>query len=1178
MFVTQLGGNIIKTQFDGSGWTTYGSYYKNLSKYNGPWGIYYDAPSGFMYVADTLNNRIIKTKQDGTGWQTYGTSGNGVGQFNQLQGLAYDPDTGFIYVSDYNNNRVVRTKIDGTGWATLSIPGPQGLYYDTLNDNIYVSTYNANVIRSKIDGTNQATLAGFSHAGGVYYDAASEVVYVADTSDYSRLVRSKMDSTEWDVLGKYTGKITLDLGSTQDINRAVLQANNTEHYRIRYSTDNLNWSTFFRVNKNASSGLRTRDSGALSAVSARYIQISALDRYTSPSVSEVSIYNTSGAIISNGITPTADYAPSFGSLGLITDGIFATEGTAYNNATYAVQHMYSTSNGSGVGEFNYYGGGHIWYDANTDFVYTSDLGNGRVVKTKMDGTGWTALGGFYNPRGVYYDSTTNYLYIGDYNNHRIVKTQIDGTGWWASSTSPYAKEKVLYSAQSTDDSRLVYDVASRKLRFYLAYSNKAQFVETPTLSLTDGSWYTVKASFNKAAHTLSIDLNGVNQVTQTYDTDWGSLSYGTSFYIGARNGSTTDRWDGMIDDININIESVDTTAPTNPTTLNTHFYYDNTKAVSFTSDSWGNSGTPYITWSGATDADSGLKGYYVYLGTDNTAEPNSTSGLLTPNLGARYFKTHVGADGAEQNVTVPANVLTTGVTYYLVLRTQDNDLNTTNKTTLFTYKYDGGAPAPPEFINASPAGCSTSSTFTFTWDAITDPVSGIAGYEYKNGSTGTIQQIADVSTLEKSPYQEGDNIIYIRTKDNAGNVSSWQTAVYCSTGIAYIIDGPTVVAGPSSIIVDWVSNKTTTSNVQVYEGNTYISEQGHTSYDITHNVKVVGLEPEKTYRYRLVWTDSSGNLGESEWYETATSKEPTVSNVKIDVVSPTRAIITWDTSEEAKAQLFYGAETAGTDTYAKSFIQNLDGLSGGTTYSVKIKSQNRDSYNFYSDAYSFSTPPIPIIGNLRFEPITDQSSAGVKVTWTTNVDTTSSVFVGPSSGALTEKSLSAPVKDHSISILDLQDNTNYSIYATGIDQYGNSAKSDTSTFKTSLDSRPPKIADLAIEATSTGTGTDAKAQIAVSFKTDESATAQVEYGEGSSSESYTSKTQEDTSYSTNHVVIIGNLDPSKIYHLRAVSRDRAGNTTNSEDNAVITKKPSESAFNLIMQSLTKAFSWLKIFN
>ena len=169
-------------------------------------------------------------------------------------------------------------------------------------------------------------------------------------------------------------------------------------------------------------------------------------------------------------------------------------------------------------------------------------------------------------------------------------------------------------------------------------------------------------------------------------------------------------------------------------------------------------------------------------------------------------------------------------------------------------------------------------------------------------------------------------------------------------------------------------------------------------------------------------------------------------------------------------------------------------------------------------------------------------------------------------------------KDHEMIIENLNDNTDYEMYASGTDQYGNSAQSDINSFKTALDSRPPKITDLAVEASSVNSDANAKAQIAVSFKTDEPASVQVEYGEGASGSSYTSKTQEDGTLTKEHVVIISNLDPSKIYHLRSKATDKSGNISYSEDTAVITKRPATSAFNLILQSLSKAFGWLKIFN
>ncbi len=92
--------------------------------------------------------------------------------------------------------------------------------------------------------------------------------------------------------------------------------------------------------------------------------------------------------------------------------------------------------GSGVGQFKDPRG--IYFDSASGYIFVTDTGNHRIVKTRMDGTGWTTLGTvgqgtgqFYYPRGIWYDPAGDYLYIPDTGNHRIVKTRMDGSGWEA---------------------------------------------------------------------------------------------------------------------------------------------------------------------------------------------------------------------------------------------------------------------------------------------------------------------------------------------------------------------------------------------------------------------------------------------------------------------------------------------------------------------------------------------------------------------------------------------------------------------------------------------------------------------------------------------------------------------------------------------------------------------------
>jgi DNA-binding beta-propeller fold protein YncE len=90
--------------------------------------------------------------------------------------------------------------------------------------------------------------------------------------------------------------------------------------------------------------------------------------------------------------------------------------------------------GSGVGQFKDPRG--IYFDAASGYIYVTDTGNHRIVRTKIDGNGWTTLGSegsgtgeFYYPRGIWYDPVDDLVYVPDTGNHRIVRTRMDGSSW-----------------------------------------------------------------------------------------------------------------------------------------------------------------------------------------------------------------------------------------------------------------------------------------------------------------------------------------------------------------------------------------------------------------------------------------------------------------------------------------------------------------------------------------------------------------------------------------------------------------------------------------------------------------------------------------------------------------------------------------------------------------------------
>jgi len=213
IYIADTNGRIVKTQIDGSGWTTYGESGRGVGEFAFPQGLHYDASTGFIYVGDQTDasgeDRIVKTKIDGTGWATYGENGSGVGQFRTPSAVSFDSDTGFIYIADEVNDRIVKTKIDGTGWTSYGTSGagvgnfenPAGIDYDASTGFIYVGdTRNDRIVKTKIDGSGWTTLGGFDRLEGVHYDPASGFIYVADTHN-NRIVKTKIDGSGWTTYG-----------------------------------------------------------------------------------------------------------------------------------------------------------------------------------------------------------------------------------------------------------------------------------------------------------------------------------------------------------------------------------------------------------------------------------------------------------------------------------------------------------------------------------------------------------------------------------------------------------------------------------------------------------------------------------------------------------------------------------------------------------------------------------------------------------------------------------------------------------------------------------------------------------------------------------------------------------------------------------------------------------------
>jgi len=191
------------------------------------------------------------------------------------------------------------------------------------------------------------------------------------------------------------------------------------------------------------------------------------------------------------------------------------------------------------------------------------------------------------------------------------------------------------------------------------------------------SWTSLAVNKSTPANTSVITETRTSSDGQSWSS-WEALS-GTDiqssknryiqvkFTLSSTDGTSTP----TINDFTISYNSEDND-PNNPTTINAYSQKVNGDLlVSGDSHKYAH---PYFTWNDAIDNNSGVEGYWVYFGTDNTADPEAEGSYTT---------------SPEYSVNV---AMQTG-NYYFRIKTKDNDGNVTDDAlNAFTYNYSGVSP------------------------------------------------------------------------------------------------------------------------------------------------------------------------------------------------------------------------------------------------------------------------------------------------------------------------------------------------------------------------------------------------------------------------------------------------------------------------------------------------------
>lgn len=531
-------------------------------------------------------------------------------------------------------------------------------------------------------------------------------------------------------------------------------------------------------------------------------------------------------------------------------------------------------------------------------------------------------------------------------------------------------------------------------------------------------------------------------------------------------------------------------------------------------------------------------------------------------------------------------------TIYVVAKDQAGNIN---YATAASTSFNANTSAPGIPLNIDVADISVKSTqnwkLAVSWEVPTDEGAGVANYKIyralsENGSYSQVATTSGTSFVDTG-LSAVTYYYKIRACDSANNCGAYSsitsklpTGRYTSP--ADLIGAPSVSVSTRKATITWTTDRTSDSKVQfgTSSGKYFVTEAAISDQVKVHKVEVTGLEAGTTYYYKAKWTDEDGNTGTSSELSFTTLPAPTISDVKVIRTTLSSALIQFTSKDATKVNIYYGKtkgfgglKAINTSLSESTYTFELEGLDDGDTYYFRADAVDIESYAYVGRIDSFTTPPRPRISNLRFQPIEGEPTSTQRVTWTTNVPSSSTVSYGLLNTAGSDIYDAKLTTEHAVTIKNLQDDSNYFLLAQSRDIDGNLAVSERQVFKTALDTRPPRIRDVTVETSIRGNGAEARGQVVVSWRTDEPSTRQVAYAEGSGVTTFNNRSNEDAVLATEHVVIISDLATSRVYTVQPISKDKAGNQTSGDSRSAIVGRPSDSVITIVLNTLRKVFGF-----
>lgn len=598
-----------------------------------------------------------------------------------------------------------------------------------------------------------------------------------------------------------------------------------------------------------------------------------------------------------------------------------------------------------------------------------------------------------------------------------------------------------------------------------------------------------------------------------------------------------------------------------------------------------------LSWSSATPSGSNTVEKYYYM--INTTPPSSLS-TMTSNT-TTYLDN--GLSTSVSTGSLVGSIKGSNTVY--VVAVDDADNYSSSNCIKGIYTLDSDLPDPPRSVSVSDASIKESELWraSLAWSAPSYKGTGSITYTIQRSTNNS--SWTTVATTTGTAYVDtvDESILYywrIGAYDTSAESTAsptWASAVSLTPRGTYS-EAPSLSSGPTvteittrQAKISWSTSRDADSKIQYgkKKGDYYDEEPSKSEQVTDHEILLTNLNPGTTYFYKARWTDEDGNVGVSAEKSFKTDPPPQITEPRATLVGIESATIAFTAKDAHSVKIYYGKNTSfgsitelKTTTSSNSYSVLLGGLSDDTKYYFKINAFDSENEEYDGNTLSFQTLPSPKISNVKIQQALNTAQPTAVITWVSNTEISSIVTYTPQgnpSASRDEVDLALKKGEHQTILRGLLPETRYDLKVSGRDVAGNEAVGEVNYFTTATDTRAPLISDIKIEGASKKDGSAVSSQLIVTWNTDEASTTQVEFGEGTGTV-YSQKSQEDANLTFNHLAALSGLTPSKVYHLRVISKDKAGNVTNSIDVVTITPKATDNALDLVVNNLKEVFGFI----